>query len=195
MKNEINELKNQIMKKLLLLPILALLFAALISCEKDQSIPADEADEMVTTRANAAVPFKAVYITSPVVTAVDPNTGTLTIEIPSAGKGAHLGRSAWYSDSYVYDTFLDEDGPWRQDGSSIFTAADGSQLVGAFEGTTGPTETSPFAGTGNYWIDYGTKRFEGATGSGTYSYAVFYVDPETGAMKARLEFTGTLVNP
>lgn len=183
------------MKKLLLIPILALLFAAMISCEKDQAIPAGEADEMVTTRANAAVPFKAVYITSPVITAVDPDDGTLTIEIPSTGKGTHLGKSTWYSDSFVYDTAEDEDGPWEQDGTSIFTAADGSQLIGAFEGTTGPTADSPFAGTGNYWIDYGTKRFVGAMGSGTYSYAVFSVDPETGAMKARLEFTGTLVNP
>ncbi len=194
MNNEINEPKNQIMKKLFLLPILALLFAAMISCQKDQAIPASEVDEMVTTRANATVPFKAVYITSPVITAVS-NSGTLTVEIPSEGNGTHLGKGAWYSDSYVYDTFLDEDGPWGQVGTSIFTAADGSQLVGAFEGTTGPTADSPFAGTGAYWIDYGTGRFEGAMGSGAYSYAVFSVDPETGEMKARLEFTGTLVNP
>lgn len=182
------------MKKLLLLPILALLFAAVVSCEKDQAIPANAADEMITTRANATVPFKATYITSPDVKGVS-TTGTLTIVIPSEGNATHMGKSTWYSDSYVYDTFLDEDGPWDQDGTSIFTAADGSTLVGAFEGTTGPTATSPFAGTGRYWIDYGTKRFEGASGEGDYTYEVFYVDPVTGAMTARLEFTGTLVKP
>lgn len=178
------------MKKLLVLPILALLF--LLSCEKDQAEPVagfDGQQELITTRANATVPFKGVYTTHPVITEIDPNTGTMTAEIPSEGTATHLGKSTWYSDSQVFNIFI-EPPLWDQTGTSIFTAADGSQLIGTFVGTTGPEGDSPFAGSGTYVITSGTGRFEGATGSGTYWY-VAAPDLST----AHLEFTGTLTNP
>lgn len=177
------------MKKLGLFSILAFLLLIFVSCEKDQLLNMNgQQDAQVTERANATVPFKGKYTTHPMLISTDEN-GTMTFEIPSEGTATHLGKSTWYSISKAY--FVNKTPPpWRQDGTSIFTAADGSTLVGAFEGMTQPEGDSPFAGSGTYWIDYGTGRFEGATGGGTYWYRVA---PDFAS--AQLYFTGTLTNP
>ncbi|MCB0556694.1 MAG: hypothetical protein KDD02_24325 [Phaeodactylibacter sp.] len=171
------------MKKLLLLPMLALLFVGMVSCEKDQLAPVDGQEEMIASRA-VTLPFRAWFTTHPVMTGADEN-GTLTFEIPSEGISNILRQCTWYSDSQVFATILPP--PWVQTGTSIFTAADGSQLIGAFGGTTGPQGNIPFVGTGTYEITSGTGRYEGATGSGTYSYAT-----TLDVSSAQLEFVGTL---
>lgn len=171
------------MKKLLLLPMLALLFLAMLSCEKDELSPADGQEEAIATR-DVTMPFMGWYTTYPVLTGADEN-GTLTFEIPGEGVSNILRQSTWYSVSEIFNTVTDP--PYVQTGNSIFTAADGSQLIGAFEGTTGPKGNNPFVGTGTYVITSGSGIYEGATGSGTYSYAVA---PDFS--HARLEFRGTV---
>lgn len=174
------------MKKFALFSMLAFLLLVLVRCEKEQLLSGTEyPDALVTQRANATVPFKGIYTTHPVPISTDED-GTMIFEIPSEGTATHLGKSTWFSLSTVYFVTTTPP-PWNQDGTSIFTAADGSTLVGAFEGTTAPLEDSPFSGSGTYWIDYGTGRFEGATGGGTYWYKAA---PDLSS--AQLEFTGIL---
>lgn len=172
------------MKRVFLLPMLALLFLAMASCEKDQLGPVtDNQEEMVSTR-DVTLPFMAWFTTYPALIGADEN-GTLTFEIPGEGVSNVLRQCTWYSLSQIFNTL--EAPPYVQTGNSIFTATDGSQLIGTFEGTTGPKGNSPFAGVGAYVITSGTGAYEGATGSGTYTYAVA---PDFS--HARLEFKGTL---
>lgn len=194
------------MKKILLLSVLALFFLAFNSCEKDEvtpvvnsiATPDVNASGAIVTRANATVPFIGHYTTYPEVT--EPVNGVFEdIPIPSVGKATHLGKSTWYSESDV-NFNIPNTGPQvcgagevYQDGSSIFTAADGSQLIGEFLGWSYYVDpTHPFAGCGDYWINEGTGRFVGATGSGTYSYIVTIID---GVLVGELDFIGTLTNP
>jgi hypothetical protein len=179
------------MKKLVFLPILVLLLLTGVSCEKNLVEPQTNILDQESTNARKSrpiVPFNGNYITSPEFVSIDQTTGTQTFRIPSTGNATHLGRSSWYSDSDVLNTF--QSPPWIQTGTSIFTAADGSKLIGTFSGTTGPTATSPFAGSGSYVITSGTGRFVGTTGNGTYSY-VAAPDLST----AQLVFSGILENP
>ncbi|MBK8706028.1 MAG: hypothetical protein IPN33_22360 [Saprospiraceae bacterium] len=125
----------------------------------------------------------------PEFVSIDYTTGNQTFNIPSNGKATHLGKSTWFSVSQVHNTFIEE-APWDQTGTSIFTSADGSTLVGTFVGTTGPQGDSPFVGAGTYVIESGTGRFVGASGNGTYSYVVA---PDFSS--AHLVFTGTITKP
>lgn len=177
------------MRTLSFFAMLVLLCLGLISCEKEAIGPFNNADDIdVAFRSVPSVPFKGVYTTFPAPIAADEN-GTLTFEIPSEGKATHLGKSSWYSISEVLNTEI-EAPPWVQTGSSIFTAANGDQLIGHFEGMTGPTDDYPFVGSGTYYITEGTGRFEGATGQGEYSY---FVRPED--FTGQLTFTGILNRP
>jgi hypothetical protein len=50
-----------------------------------------------------------------------------------------------------------------------FTAANGDQIFGAFEGTWTGLPPDPVTFQGTFWITSGTGRFEGVTGTGNYS--------------------------
>lgn len=182
------------MKKTSFFAMLVLLFFVFMSCENNLFDPVSNMDDLTVNTRSAktkmvpTVPFKGTYKTFPVLLETDKN-GTLTFKIPSEGKATHLGKSTWYSLSTVSNTEVDPS-PWDQTGSSIFTAADGSQLKGHFVGTTGPTEDYPFVGQGTYFITEGTGRFKGATGQGSYSY---FVNPED--FVGLLTFEGTLTQP
>jgi hypothetical protein len=72
----------------------------------------------------AVVPFKATIQTFPRIVSRYPY---LVVEIPGEGQATHLGKTVFYSDMNAYFNGL-------QDGTMVFTAANGDQLVGGFEG-------------------------------------------------------------
>ena len=111
--------------------------------------------------ADAVVPFKATYVTHPnTVGMVD---GVLMLEIPAEGKATHLGKSTWYAEMWV-DT---NSYPWPQGADMTFTAANGDQLFGSYNGYAIPTEEG-VEFWGDFQIGGGSGRFEGATAAGTY---------------------------
>jgi hypothetical protein len=80
-----------------------------------------------------------------------------------------------------------------QNGTSIFTADNGDQLIGTFAGTaklsvpdSGPPPVADCSGT--YWVTEGTGHFKGVTGTGTYSCHIILANPNYGL----LVFKGTL---
>jgi hypothetical protein len=114
----------------------------------------------------AEVPFKATIHTAPVVSVVS-NCGKgipgLFLQIPGEGYATHLGETTWYTG----DMWACFDG--TQGGTMEFTAANGDQLFGAFEGTWTGIPPNPVTFLGTFWLTGGTGRFEGVTGNGTYS--------------------------
>ena len=196
------------MKKLILFPFIALLLITLISCEKDQFEPVtnlNDEEEMVTTRANATVPFKVDFhntINSDYTFFDD--EGNLNEEINGLGIGSHLGKCTLYSLTKVYTGSappISPDPPtpvgsYHQVGTMTFTAANGATLEGHYWGPTTPCtleEGCFFAGGGDWLITSGTGRFEGTTGIGTYAY-IAIMDGD-GQVTSELKYTGTLTNP
>jgi hypothetical protein len=119
----------------------------------------------------AAVPFNA-QITAHDQISVDsgscPSPPHYASTILGTGVGTHLGRFT----ANVHDCFSPA-GPGVfvfQNGVFILTAADGSELWGAYSGQLVATPTSNldaiFELHGTYNITGGTKRFRNATGSG-----------------------------
>ncbi|MCO6486946.1 MAG: hypothetical protein J5I98_00945 [Phaeodactylibacter sp.] len=180
------------MKKLTLLFALSLL---LFSCQKEDIDPAvncagDKTNSAAVTGRSPAVPFKATYETYPQV--VGFNAGVITLSIPATGKGAHLGKSSWYADSWV-DT---NQFPFQQTGNMTFTAADGSRLYGTFSGIGIPGAGGSVSFEGSYTITHGDGRFAGATGSGTYSGWAELEGLAPGTVGVgQVAFVGVLYNP
>lgn len=112
--------------------------------------------------ADAVVPFRATYVTYP--TQVGFADGVITLEIPGEGQGTHLGESTWYADSWVDTNYY----PFVQTGKMTFTAANGAQLFGTFEGFAEPTGETTIEFRGEFEIRRGTGRFKGMTAAGTY---------------------------
>ncbi len=129
----------------------------------------------------AVTPFKVNCVTYPEVNVIP---GYLVLRIPAECGGTHLGESDWYADSVVDITTF----PALQTGDMVFTAANGSQLFGSFNGYAVPNDIGGFDYWGDYEITEGTGRFSGATGSGTYYGGA---DGTTGV----LTFEGTLIDP
>lgn len=149
------------MKNWMIFLTLALLLAG---CAKENAEPqAENAPPGAAADRAATVPFKATYETAPKV--IDPPP-FLKMEIPGKGKGLHLGKSTWFSNSLVNFTVL----PPAQTGDMVFTAANGSTLIGHYWGVVQPDPENPqgVLFNGDYLITGGTGRFEGATGSGVY---------------------------
>lgn len=147
------------MKNWMILCTLTLLLAG---CAKDHPESQIASDLSVADR-DASVPFNATYVTAPKV--IDPPP-FLVMEIPGKGKGLHLGKSTWFSNSQVNFTVF----PPAQTGDMVFTAANGSTLVGHYQGIAYPDPDDPQGVffNGDYLITGGTGRFEGATGNGIY---------------------------
>jgi len=109
---------------------------------------------------DAVVSFKATIQTFPQILGVVDNC--LVVEIPGEGQVTHLGQTVFYSDMWACF-----DG--SQHGTLEFTAANGDQLFGGFEGTWTGMPPNPVTFQGTFWItEEGTGRFEGATAIGTY---------------------------
>lgn len=161
--------KMKIMKNLLL-PILALLLLAVAGCDKDDAEPTK--------------PFTAEYYVTVTVTSFDDATGTMVATLSATGEGTELGTSTWESNTTVHNTFGNP--PWYQEGTQVFTAEDGSKLIGTFEGKTYPVGEA-MGGSGHYLITEGTGKYKGVTGSGTY-----YWEP-TANPENYLKFEGLLV--
>ena len=115
----------------------------------------------VVSADEAVVPFKATYATTISSSPGDPGCNNLVIH--GTGKAAHLGKSRMDSLSIACFAAL------TQTGSLEFTSANGDKLFGSFSGTlafSGPIVTF----WGSYEMtDDGTGRFDGNTGTGTYS--------------------------
>ena len=181
------------MKNLLGLMFLAIFLLSFTGCDeyewerlRDSMSGLESDEEGIENRAAVAVPFKGKYTTYPEVS--DPDEyGAIVAIIPSEGKATHLGKSTWFSNSVVETN--NGEPPWSQTGDMLFTAADGSTLVGEFTGISMYTEEYPFAGNGEYTITHGTDRFEGTTGSGKYFYVVNIID---GQLVGDLKFEGEL---
>ena len=133
---------------------------------------------MVAAR-NAVVPFRATYKTYPTQVSEQGDV-PMIFEIPAEGKATHLGKSTWYADMWVDPRPY----PWTQGGVMTFTAANGDQLFGTYDGFAKP------GGPGiEFWgvfeISEGTGRFEGATATGDYR-------GECGVGEGILHFDGML---
>jgi hypothetical protein len=116
----------------------------------------------------AKVPFKATIQTAPAIVGVVDNCHGkgipgLMLQIPGEGYVTHLGETTWYTG----DMWACFDG--TQGGSMSFTAANGDQLFGGFEGTWTDIPPAPTTFQGTFWITGGTGRFEGSTAAGAYS--------------------------
>ena len=110
----------------------------------------------------AVEPFKARYETYPQPVG-PPENGILTLKIPGDGEGDPLGKSTWDAEMKINVTQV----PNPQTGTMVFTAANGDQLFGTYEGLGTPAD-GPVSFQGTFQITGGTGSFEGATGAGTY---------------------------
>jgi hypothetical protein len=195
------------MKKLFFFSILALLFLGMYSCQKDQIEPLTEAyetQESATTRANATVPFHGEYDVA-VEFLSEPGELPVLASLDAEGKARHLGKSTWISELTIIDLVFPPDAPpfLKQTGDMTFTAADGSQLIGSFEGEYFPTVeedgvvVDAGGGSGTYIIESGTGRFEGAKTPENCEECTYFWENRTalGELFNYLEFNGTLTNP
>ncbi len=114
----------------------------------------------------AVEPFKARYETYPQPVG-PPENGILTLNIPGDGEGDPLGKSTWDAEMKINVTQV----PSPQTGIMVFTAANGDQLFGTYEGLGTPADgpDGPVSFQGTFQITGGTGTFEGVTGAGTYS--------------------------
>lgn len=139
------------MKNLFLLPLLALLFLTIASCDKDDVEPTK--------------PFIAEYSVTVEITSFDDASGTMVAFLSATGEATELGNSTWESNTTVHNTLGAP--PWYQEGTQVFAAEDGSTMIGTFDGKAYPIGEA-MGGDGHYLITGGTGEFEGVTGSGTY---------------------------
>jgi hypothetical protein len=115
-----------------------------------------------TVADGTVVPFRATIQTFPQPPGVVDNC--LLVLMPECeGQATHLGKSTW--DATMWACF-----DWSQHGTMVFTAANGDQLSGGFEGTWEGTPQVFVEFEGTFWIteDDNTGRFEGATATGEY---------------------------
>ena len=180
------------MKKLFFISVIAFLFVALISCEKDDVLPANQVDfqdELITSRENATVPFRATYSVHTVEVGTPP-CEIFEFYLLADGTALHLGNSTWESCTSVdfpggmvpFDCSVGMG--FEQIGTMTFTAANGAELFGNFWGIFDGA-----VGCGDFVITHGTGRFEGYTGEGTYEWIDMGADPNP------LTFVGTLTKP
>lgn len=151
------------MKNLIFLAILAFFMAG---CAKDtnDALTDTATPGMAAIDRAPTVPFNVTIQTQP-QTVLPLPPPILNLDIPGTGTGLHLGKCTWFSNSQVDITTM----PWWQTGDMIFTAADGSTLIGHYWGPGMPNpELNRNDFNGDYLITSGTKRFVGATGSGIY---------------------------
>lgn len=167
------------MKKLLVLPILALLF--LLGCEKDQTTaPLTEGQsETVILRGNAGnavKPFKGFYkgfsIDEPGCSVIN---GIQPVHFFFNGNATHVGKSTWEACQYNTGTgeFTEEGYPIVEvlESYSTFTAANGDQFTGYY---TGEGYVNLDDGNVYFWGDFtitsegNTGRFECVTGTLPY---------------------------
>ena len=115
--------------------------------------------------ASDLVPFRAVFQTVPVPTG-SCGPGCIVLEIGGTGQATHMGRTEIAGPSVVVVPLA------QQTGTSTLTGANGDAIVIAFAGRVhfeGPTAADPVTFEGEWEVIAGTGRFEGATGSGTYT--------------------------
>ena len=118
------------------------------------------------------VPFKATIETYPRFAGMLADPPGIALSIPGQGQCmidgrflSHADECAWYADSWVLFGY-----PYNhQWGVMTFTAANGDQLLGTFEGEG---YFDPALGTNNFWGAYvitgGTGKLAGAQGAGVY---------------------------
>ena len=116
------------------------------------------------------VPFRALIHTEPVFVGIC-GPGCFELAIGGTGQATHMGRTEFEGPSRVQIN-LSDPRSGTQTGTSILTAANGDAIEIAFAGTVefeGPSPTDPVSFQGEWEVIDGTGRFDGATGSGTYS--------------------------
>jgi len=109
------------------------------------------------------VPFRAQIITNVQFTG-SCGPACLSLSITGSGLGLHFGHITITGPSQINLATL------TQTGSSVLVASNGSTALMSFAGTFVPGATPDVATfQGSWTIGSGTGRFEGETGSGTYS--------------------------
>jgi hypothetical protein len=83
------------------------------------------------------------------------------LDVPGGGQATHLGDCTWHTVMWVYFN-------GSQHGDMVFTAANGGELHGAFDGHGWRDSEGVSHFEGTYRFDGGTGRFEHATGEGDY---------------------------
>lgn len=144
-----------------------MLFVVLLftHCAKDDfaSPLTEEQAEFVETR--AVKPFKGEYTTYPQVLGPPNADGWLTIHFEAEGHATHLGNSVWEGTQMV-NVFTNPQIIISHD--VTFTAANGDQISGWYDGEGVQNPDSSVAFSGTMYIDEGTGRFEGVEGQLPY---------------------------
>jgi hypothetical protein len=140
-------------------------------------------------------PFKATIETYPRVVGMLSDPPVIALAIPGQGQCtidgrflSHTDECTWYADSWVLFGY-----PYNhQWGVMTFTAANGDQLLGTFEGEG---YFDPVLGTNSFWGTYvitgGTGKLAGAQGAGVY-WGTAVEGPPGEAGLGTLNFDGAL---
>ncbi len=152
------------MKTLSIFLTFLLLGVAIIftSCAKDEAITPIQKDEQVMIRNNkkAVVPFKGRYITDPQFVSFE--YPILTLFITAEGSATHLGKSSWEAVQIGIQAAPGSGDPQILYSELVtFTAANGDQLFGTYDGEGYGDPTSVVTFSGNMYITSGSGRFSG----------------------------------
>jgi hypothetical protein len=163
--------------------ISSLLATAIVAgCAPDAPTPVAVEDAAHLSRAASQgkdrVPFKARVEGRTESLRVSPDL--LLVDFEGSGQATHLGRTQVAASLEVDEFFAFT-------GEVTLRGADGSQLIGTVSGQLLLREFPIFDVVGNYEITGGTRRFAGASGSGTI---VGELDFE--ADQASIELSGTV---
>jgi hypothetical protein len=139
-----------------------------LACDGSGGPTAPAASDDAAHRRSAAaalVPFKGTFTGTGLPAEIpDDRCPAITIQIQATGTATHIGRFTTVQSQCVTTTSLD-----FTDGEFTFTAANGDQLSGTYEGQFIPLEP-PLAGIdGRFTFTGGTGRFVGVSGGGVAS--------------------------
>ena len=134
----------------------------LISCSTDElNTPQLQEDVLVADKAQVERPFKGDFIANPqIVSIID---GVLTLYIEAEGNATHLGKCTWIA-TQVNDNNADP----IMTGEFTFTAANGDQIWGNYDGTPTNFPDGSVSFFGTMYVEGGDGRFEGADGELPY---------------------------
>ncbi|MHC5011399.1 MAG: hypothetical protein ACYTG6_10675 [Planctomycetota bacterium] len=126
--------------------------------------------------AGDAVPFTATVTTTNVtLISLDP----FTLHIEASGTGTHLGTC----DLSSITTWTPKDGGLWFEGNGTITAANGDEFHYTSYGWSFPGSAD-----GDYEITGGTGRFEGATGSGSFTVSENADASQTAVFEGTIDF-------
>lgn len=152
------------MKRLTILITFLFLGSTLLltSCSVDElNTPQLQEDVLDHNRRPVERPFKGDFIAHPqVVSIID---GVLTMYIEADGNATHLGKCTW-----VATQIVDDNANPAMTGEFTFTAANGDQIWGDYDGIPSYFPDGSVSFVGTMYVEGGDGRFEGADGELPY---------------------------